>query len=113
MRDEREVTLALDSTTNQRIRCCTGSSRSNYWLHWEMSVGANVMIVGKRALCGYGEVCASALRGSGARMLFAEVTPLCLAGVQVVAIETIMSEIDIFASTGNCNIISLDDMKKL
>ena len=38
----------------------------------------DVMIVGKRPLvCGYGKDCASALCGSGARMLFAERDPFC------------------------------------
>ena len=35
------------------------------------------MIIGNRAsLCGYGEVCAFALRGSGVRILVAEMWPL-------------------------------------
>ena len=46
------------------------------------------------SVCGYGKVCASALRGSGARMLFAESEHE--GGVQV---DTIMSDIDIFVSS--------------
>ena len=70
--------------------------------------------VGKRAsVCGYGKDCASALNGSGGRMLFAECNPLCAlqACYEAVQVESVMSEIDIFVSpTG---IITLDHMKKL
>ena len=38
----------------------------------------DVMIVGKHpSVCGHGDDCASALRGSGSRMLFAECDPFC------------------------------------
>merc|ERR1712187_19809 len=83
----------------------------------------DVMIGGKRALvCGYGDVgkgCAFALRGAGARVLITEVDPICalqacMEGFQVVAIESVVSEIDIFTSaTGNFNIITLELMKKM
>merc|ERR1711916_285933 len=83
----------------------------------------DVMIGGKRALvCGYGDVgkgCAFALRGSGARVFIAECDPICalqacMEGFQVAAIESVVSEIDIFvSSTGNFNIITLDHMKKM
>merc|ERR1712083_52805 len=83
----------------------------------------DVMIGGKRALvCGYGDVgkgCAFALRGSGARVMITEVDPICalqacMEGFQVVSMETVVSEIDIFVSaTGNFNIITLDHMKKM
>ena len=62
---------------------------------------------------GYGEDCASALNGSGGRILFAECDPLCALQTcyEAVQVETVMSEIDIFVSpTG---IITLDHMKKL
>merc|ERR1712136_254939 len=81
----------------------------------------DVMIGGKRALvCGYGDVgkgCAFALRGSGARGFIAECDPICalqacMEGFQVAAIESVVSEIDIFvSSTGNFNIITLEGMK--
>merc|ERR1711916_336977 len=83
----------------------------------------DVMIGGKRALvCGYGDVgkgCAFALRGSGARVFIAECDPICalqacMEGFQVAAIESVVSEIDIFvSSTGNFNIITLDHMSKM
>merc|ERR1712141_698575 len=83
----------------------------------------DVMIGGKRALvCGYGDVgkgCAFALRGSGARVLVTEIDPICalqacMEGFQVVKMESVISEIDIFTSaTGNFNIITLEHMKKM
>jgi len=83
----------------------------------------DVMIGGKRALvCGYGDVgkgCAFALRGAGARVLVTEIDPICalqacMEGFQVVTLESVVSEIDIFTSaTGNFNIITLAHMKKM
>jgi adenosylhomocysteinase len=83
----------------------------------------DVMIGGKRALvCGYGDVgkgCAFALRGSGARVLVSECDPICalqacMEGFQVVTMEEVVGEIDIFTSaTGNFDIITLEHMKKM
>jgi len=83
----------------------------------------DVMIGGKRALvCGYGDVgkgCAFAMRGAGARVLITEIDPICalqacMEGFQVVTIESVVSEVDIFTSaTGNFNIITLEHMKKM
>merc|ERR1711953_474214 len=83
----------------------------------------DVMIGGKRALvCGYGDVgkgCAFALRGAGARVLVTEIDPICalqacMEGFQVVTLESVVGEIDIFTSaTGNFNIITLEHMKKM
>merc|ERR1712048_1481629 len=83
----------------------------------------DVMIGGKRALvCGYGDVgkgCAFALRGSGARVLVTECDPICalqacMEGFQVVTLESVVGEIDIFTSaTGNYDIITLEHMKKM
>merc|ERR1719439_433368 len=83
----------------------------------------DVMIGGKRALvCGYGDVgkgCAFALRGSGSRVLITEVDPICalqacMEGFQVVTIEEVVGEVDIFTSaTGNFKIITLEHMKKM
>merc|ERR1719230_1367060 len=81
----------------------------------------DVMIGGKRALvCGYGDVgkgCAFALRGGGARVLVTECDPICalqacMEGFQVVTMEDVVGDIDIFTSaTGNFNIITLEHMK--
>merc|ERR1712039_321280 len=83
----------------------------------------DVMIGGKRALvCGYGDVgkgCAFAMRGGGARVLITEIDPICalqacMEGFQVVTMESVVHEIDIFTSaTGNFNIITLEHMKKM
>merc|ERR1711881_325929 len=83
----------------------------------------DVMIGGKRALImGYGDVgkgCAFAMRGAGARVLITEIDPICalqacMEGFQVVTLESVVGEIDIFTSaTGNFNIITLDHMKKM
>merc|ERR1712110_813691 len=83
----------------------------------------DVMIGGKRALiCGYGDVgkgSAAAMKGGGARVLITEVDPICalqacMEGFQVVALETVVGEIDIFVTTtGNFNIIRMEHMKKM
>merc|ERR1711878_249611 len=83
----------------------------------------DVMIGGKRALiCGYGDVgkgSAFAMRGAGARVMIAEIDPICalqacMEGFQVVKMETVVGGIDIFVSTtGNKDIIRLEHMKKM
>merc|ERR1711915_1155828 len=83
----------------------------------------DVMIGGKRALvAGYGDVgkgCAFALRGAGARVLITEIDPICalqacMEGFQVVRMEDVVGEIDIFTSaTGNFDIITLAHMKNM
>merc|ERR1719431_1924401 len=83
----------------------------------------DVMIGGKRALvCGYGDVgkgCAFAMRGAGARVLVTEIDPICALqacteGFQVVTLESVVGEIDIFTTTtGNFQIITLEHMKKM
>merc|ERR1711896_41870 len=83
----------------------------------------DVMIGGKRALvCGYGDVgkgSAASLRGQGARVCIAEIDPICalqacMEGYQVVTLDAVVSEMDIFVTTtGNFNIITLEHMKKM
>jgi len=83
----------------------------------------DVMIGGKRVLiCGYGDVgkgSAFAMRGAGARVLIAEIDPICalqacMEGFQVVTIEQVVGEVDIFVTTtGNFNIIRFEHMKKM
>jgi len=83
----------------------------------------DVMIGGKRALiCGYGDVgkgSAFALRGAGARVLISEIDPICalqacMEGFQVVTLESVVGEMDIFVTTtGNFNIIRLEHMKAM
>merc|ERR1711861_31211 len=83
----------------------------------------DVMIGGKRALiCGYGDVgkgSAFAMRGAGARVLITEIDPICalqacMEGFQVVTMESVVGEMDIFVTTtGNFNIIRLEHMQKM
>merc|ERR1712182_33552 len=83
----------------------------------------DVMIGGKRVLiCGYGDVgkgSAFAMRGSGARVLIAEIDPICalqacMEGFQVATLESVVGEMDIFVTTtGNYNIIRLEHMQKM
>merc|ERR1719428_2215058 len=83
----------------------------------------DVMLGGKRCLVfGYGDVgkgSAASLRGQGARVMIAEIDPICalqacMEGYQVVTLESVVGEIDIFVTTtGNFNIITLEHMKKM
>merc|ERR1719473_497379 len=83
----------------------------------------DVMLGGKRCLvCGFGDVgkgSAASLRGQGARVCIAEIDPICalqacMEGYQVVTLDSVVSEMDIFVTTtGNFNIITLEHMKKM
>merc|ERR1711896_126109 len=76
----------------------------------------DVMLGGKRCLvCGFGDVgkgSAASLRGQGARVMIAEIDPICalqacMEGYQVVTLDEVVGEIDIFVTTtGNFNIIT-------
>merc|ERR1711941_222139 len=63
--------------------------------------------------------CAFAMRGSGARVLITEIDPICalqacMEGFQVVKMESVISEVDIFTTTtGNFKIITLEHMKNM
>merc|ERR1712233_155973 len=60
-----------------------------------------------------------AMRGAGARVLITEIDPICalqacMEGFQVVTLESVVGEIDIFTTTtGNFGIITLEHMKKM
>merc|ERR1712029_712634 len=83
----------------------------------------DVMLAGKKALiCGFGDVgkgSAFAMRGAGARVIIAEIDPICalqacMEGFQVVTLESVLSEVDIFVTTtGNHKIIRLEHMKSM
>lgn len=85
--------------------------------------GTDVMIAGKVAIvCGYGDVgkgSAQSLSGAGARVLVTEVDPICalqaaMDGFEVVTLAEAAPRADILVScTGNADIISLDDVRKL
>merc|ERR1711992_108514 len=63
--------------------------------------------------------CAFAMRGAGSRVLITEIDPICalqacMEGFQVVRMESVVGEVDIFVSTtGNKDIITLEHMKKM
>jgi adenosylhomocysteinase len=83
----------------------------------------DVMIAGKTALiCGYGDVgkgCAQSLRGQGARVLIAEIDPICalqaaMDGYQVVTLEDVVDTADIFiTATGNRDVIGAGHMERM
>ena len=83
----------------------------------------DVMIGGKLVVvCGFGEVgkgCAQAMRGQGARVVICEIDPICamqacMEGYQVVRLEDVVSEGDIFVTaTGNKDVILLEQMRKM
>merc|ERR1711918_173592 len=59
------------------------------------------------------------MRGAGARVLITEIDPICalqacMEGFQVVTMESVIVEMDIFVTTtGNFNIVTLENMKKM
>lgn len=83
----------------------------------------DVMIAGKQAfVAGYGDVgkgCASALKAAGARVVVAEIDPICalqacMEGYTVAPLEDVLSTADIFiTTTGNKDIIMADHMAKM
>merc|ERR1712138_345359 len=83
----------------------------------------DVVIGGKRAMImGYGDVgkgCAFSMRGCGARVIVAEVDPICalqacMEGFQGATLDSVVGEADIFVScTGNYKIIPVEAMKKM
>ena len=85
--------------------------------------GTDVMLAGKVAIvCGYGDVgkgSAESLRGAGARVLVTEVDPICalqaaMEGFEVVTLEEAAPRADIVVTaTGNRDVLTLDDMRKL
>ena len=83
----------------------------------------DVMIGGKVALVlGYGDVgkgCASSLRGQGARVIVAEVDPICalqaaMEGYEVKRLEDVLDIVDIYVTaTGNKDIITAEHMARM
>jgi len=83
----------------------------------------DVLIGGKVALVvGYGDVgkgCAESLRGQGARVIVAEVDPICalqaaMDGYQVTTIEDVVNIVDIFVTATGCmGIITADHMTRM
>jgi adenosylhomocysteinase len=83
----------------------------------------DVMLAGKLAvICGYGDVgkgAVDSLRGQGARVVVTEIDPICalqaaMDGLQVVRVEDVVTEADIFiTTTGGRDIIMVDHMAKM
>jgi adenosylhomocysteinase len=83
----------------------------------------DVLVSGKRVLiCGFGDVgkgSVDSLRGQYARVAVTEVDPICalqacMMGLDVVTIDDVVGQIDIFCTaTGNKDIITVDHMKKM
>lgn len=83
----------------------------------------DVMISGKKVLIfGYGDVgkgCSQAMNSAGARVYIAEIDPICalqacMEGYEVVTLEDVVDNIDIFVTaTGNKDIIKAVDMAKM
>jgi adenosylhomocysteinase len=73
-------------------------------------------------VCGYGDVgkgCAQSLKGQGARVVIAEIDPICalqasMEGYQVLTVEDVVTTADIFiTATGNCEIITAAHMSRM
>ena len=83
----------------------------------------DVMLAGKIAVVnGYGDVgkgCAAALRGQGARVVVAEIDPICalqaaMEGYQVSTMDAMAAAGDLFVTaTGNVDVITLDHMRRM
>lgn len=83
----------------------------------------DVMIAGKTVfVAGYGDVgkgSAAAMKAAGARVIIAEIDPICalqacMEGYQVAPLEDVIETIDIFVTTtGNKDIIMAKDMAKM
>jgi adenosylhomocysteinase len=85
--------------------------------------GTDIMVAGKVVcVCGYGDVgkgCAKSMQGFGARVIVTEIDPICalqasMEGFEVRTVEEVVDFADIFVTaTGNCDIITVDHMKKM
>jgi len=83
----------------------------------------DVMLAGKTILvCGYGDVgkgSAQAMKAAGARTMVAEIDPICalqacMEGFQVVRLEDVIADVDIFiTTTGNKGIIMAEQMSRM
>ena len=83
----------------------------------------DVMIAGKMVvICGYGNVgkgCSDAFKSQGARVVVTEIDPICalqaaMAGFQILPIEDVVSQADIFiTTTGNVDIITIEHMRAM
>jgi len=115
-----EKNMLLCPTINVNDSVTKSKFDNNYGCRHSLPDGLNratdVMIAGKKALVlGYGDVgkgCASSLKGCNARVYVTEVDPICalqacMEGYQVVKIEDVVGEIDIFVTATGCKNIIL------
>src|SRR4051794_26581845 len=100
---------------------------NKYGIRHSLADGLNratdVMLGGKLAVvCGFGDVgkgAVESLRGQGARVVVTEVDPICalqaaMEGLQVVRLEDVVQEADIFiTTTGGEDIIMAEDMARM
>jgi adenosylhomocysteinase len=83
----------------------------------------DVMLSGKVCvIAGYGDVgkgCAQSLAGQGARVIIAEIDPICalqaaMEGYQVLTVEDVVETADIFiTATGNYNVLTVEHMSRM
>lgn len=83
----------------------------------------NIMVAGKVVLvAGYGDVgkgCAHSMRAFGARVIIAEVDPICalqaaMEGYEVSRIEDVVNEVDIFVTATGCkDIVTIKHMEQM
>ena len=83
----------------------------------------DIMLAGKKVVvCGFGDVgkgCAQSMAGYGAKVYVTEIDPICalqaaMEGFDVVTMDEACSYGDIFVtSTGNCDVVSINHMKKM
>ena len=102
----------FDNIYGCRHSCCDAIYRAT-----------DVMIAGKKALVlSFGDVgkgSADSLRSAGATVYITEIDPICalqacMQGYQVVRLEDVIHEIDIFVTaSGNKDLITLDNMAKM
>jgi adenosylhomocysteinase len=123
---EKKGTLAFaainvnDSATKSKFDNLYGCRHS---LVDGLNRATDVMLSAKTAVVlGYGDVgkgCAQALKGQGCRVIVTEIDPInalqaAMEGYQVTVLEEVVDKADIFiTATGNRNVITLDDMKRM
>ncbi|MEW6074574.1 MAG: adenosylhomocysteinase [Planctomycetota bacterium] len=83
----------------------------------------DVMLAGKVAVvCGYGDVgkgCAQSLRGQGARVVVAEIDPICalqaaMEGYAVQRVEDVVETADLFVTaTGNLHVLRVEHLARM
>jgi adenosylhomocysteinase len=88
-----------------------------------MNRTTDVMIAGKTALVvGYGDVgkgAAQSLRGQGARVIVAEIDPICalqaaMEGYTVRTVSEVAPQVDIvITTTGNIDVVTVDDLSRM